>query len=147
MDLTNILIIIGLILVILELFTVTTLLVWIGIGFVGAGIVSMYTENVFILITFGTLLCLGTMVIFRSRFKEGLLSGKQQKTSYEELLGKKAKIIDPFIGDDVDRGLLKINGVEWIAMAKDKHQYETGDIVKIIKIDGAKMYVSKEEEL
>ncbi len=146
MGLTSILVIIGLILVIIEIFTVSTLLIWMGLGFFAAAFVSLFTSNPFILIAVGTVVCVSTMIIFREKFKNGLLSGKTKKTSYEELIGQKATIIEGFIGDNVARGTLKINGVDWIALASDNLEYKKGDIVIINKIDGAKMYVSKEEK-
>lgn len=146
MGITNILIVIGLILIILEIFTVTTLLIWIGIGFLAAAFTSLFTSNPIILLVVGTVACLLTMVIFRDKFKNGLLAGKQTKTSYEELIGKKAQITTGFIGNDVNRGTLKINGVEWIALANDNQVYEVNEIVIIKKIDGAKMHVEKEEK-
>lgn len=146
MGITNILIIIGLILIILEIFTVTTLLIWIGIGFLAAALISLFTSNPIILLIAGTIVCLLTMAIFRDKFKNGLLAGKQTKTSYEELIGKKAKITTEFIGNGVNRGTLKINGVEWIALACDNEVYKTDEIVIITKIDGAKMHVKKEEK-
>ncbi len=146
MGLTSILVIIGLILVIIEIFTVSTLLIWMGLGFFAAAFVSLFTNNAFILIVVGTLVCVATMIIFREKFKNGLLSGKSKRTSYEELIDQKATITEEFSGDGVSRGTLKINGVEWIALASDNLNYKIGDIVVIKKIDGAKMYVSKEEK-
>ncbi len=146
LNITSILIIIGLLLIIIEFFTISTLLIWIGIGFLFAGFMSLFTNNAVVLIVTGTIVCVASLVIFRDKFKNGLLAGKTKKTSYEELIGKKAIVTAPFVGDDVNRGTVKINGVEWIAMANDQLEYLQGEIVCIEKIDGAKMYIRKEEK-
>ncbi len=74
------------------------------------------------------------------------MAGETYKTSYEELIGKKAVIIKGFKGNSVDTGIVRINGVEWQAIAEDNKIYHENDYVSIEKIDGTKIYVSKEEE-
>ncbi len=145
MSLTVILSIIALILLIVEIFTTSTILVFIACGFLTASVVSMYSESYLLMIFCGTIVTIITIVFFRSKLKNKYLAGETHKTSYEELIGKKAVIVKGFKANGVDTGIVRINGVEWQAIAEDNLEYLDQDYVTILKIVGTKIYVSKGE--
>ena len=131
----------GLILEAIEAGTLVT--IWFSVGAVIPLILSLFgiTELWYIilqLIIFGivTILCL---IFLRKIAKKTLFKNVKEKTNLDALIGKKFKVISA----DNDVCYIKINGIEYRAIAEDEANLEVEDLVEVIKLEGNKVIVKK----
>ena len=68
-----------------------------------------------------------------------------QPTNADMLVGKEA-IVTETIDNISGSGAVKINGLEWTAKSDDNSEISKGEIVKILKIEGVKLIVTKTEK-
>ncbi len=74
------------------------------------------------------------------------LDSKIQKTNVEGLVGQSAVVLQE-INNLQESGQAKVNGMEWMARAKNNNEtFAEGDIVRIVEIQGVKLIVEKYEE-
>ncbi len=136
-------IIVGILLVIGEIFTPGFLLASFGLGAFGSslaaylGLAFKYQLLVF---------SIGTMIVFFgirpvyirffSRFDD------QRKTGIEALLGKTSIVMEPIINSE-NGGRILIGGENWKALSEDNEDIEAKETVIITRIEGATAYVKK----
>lgn len=138
-----ILILIAIVLLFLELFTTSTFLVFVAIGFLASGIAAFFTSNYIILILIGMIVTFLSITILRDKYVKKLSSNKVVRTSYEEVLGKEAVVIKEFQGKGVEMGAVKAGNMEWSAQSDEDHLFTEGSIVEVVRIDGVKLIVKE----
>lgn len=146
MNLTFILLLLSLISFLIELFTLTVFFVFIGLGFLGATIVSLFTQNIFIILGVGIIITLISIYFLRTLLMNKLKKIREEKSGFEITIGQKAKVIDEISSDPSKFGTVKIDGVIWNAREINEQKLEPGEIVKILKIDGSHLVVEKIKE-
>ena len=62
-------------------------------------------------------------------------------TNYELDVGKTAEVIES-INNESNRGRVRLDGTDWAARSVDGSSIETGSIVKVVEVSGAKLIVS-----
>ncbi|MCK4654715.1 MAG: NfeD family protein [Candidatus Cloacimonetes bacterium] len=135
---------IGIICIIIEIFTPGFLFMSFGIGAIITGMVSLVLKNVplqilvFAVITF--------MVFISSRkLSKKLISKSSEETNIYALKGKKGFVVKEIPEDG--RGYVKVGGEEWSAVSEDGEKIEKDEKVIIIKVEGNKLIVSQKEEI
>jgi membrane protein implicated in regulation of membrane protease activity len=135
---------IGIICIIIEIFTPGFLFMSFGIGAIITGMVSLVLKNVplqilvFAVITF--------LVFISSRkLSKKLISKSSEETNIYALKGKKGIVVKEIPEDG--RGYVKVGGEEWSAVSEDGEKIEKDEKVIIIKVEGNKLIVSQKEEI
>ncbi|MCK4694397.1 MAG: NfeD family protein, partial [Candidatus Cloacimonetes bacterium] len=133
---------IGIICIIIEIFTPGFLFMSFGIGAIITGMVSIVLKNVplqilvFAIITF--------LVFISSRkLSKKLISKSSEETNIYALKGKKGIVVKEIPEDG--RGYVKVGGEEWSAVSENGEKIEKDEKVIIIKVEGNKLIVSIKE--
>jgi membrane protein implicated in regulation of membrane protease activity len=141
MNIAIILFVLGLMMLVTEMFTGTLALLWIGIGTIITSLVYYATENVVV-----------TFLIFFASIIGSVYGTKRVKKNEPPVIssgvysyiGRKLKIIDIY-EEDNHRGTVGINGEIWNVLSKDKPLF-VGDIVEVKDVLGATLLVDKSKE-
>lgn len=115
----------------------------VSIWFAAAGLITLIlsysslSQN----IQFVIFLVLAACFMFLVRqWAQNKLSRKIIATNVDSLLGRKAIVVEEL--DNLGRGQVKIDGVQWImTLDKTSDKVNVGDSVEIIFVDGAKLVV------
>lgn len=141
-----ILAIIGVILVIAEVITVSTFFIWIAIGFLVASFVSLFTSNIFIIAMFGIVASVASVMLLKTSYVKYVLPKKRTETAFNELIGKHAIMQEDYTSNGVDKGLARVGGVDWSVQCEESGiKFEAGQRVTIKKIEGVRLIIEEEE--
>ncbi len=135
---------IGIICLIIEIFTPGFLFMSFGIGAILTGVVeSIFTLEVpYQILIFAVI----TFLVFISMRKLGkkLISKSAEETNIYALKGKGGKVVKEIPADG--KGYVKIGGEEWSAVSVDGMNIAEEEKVVIEKVEGNKLIVKKKEE-
>lgn len=131
---------IGFIFLILEMFTPTMFFLNFSISAFICAILSLYIKNVYFLIVVFSIL--SVVLIFTLR---PLLVRKTQNNNLEtginaKYIGKTAKVIEKI---DSNSGAITIYDERWQAKSKNNETFEVNEMVKIVGFEGIVAYVEK----
>ncbi len=126
----------------IEVLTMALTTVWFAGGAIVGFILSLFGLPVEVQLA--AFLVVSFLLLFLTRpFAAHCMSGGTEKTNVESLVGKQARVTDR-IDNDQGTGAAVVNGQEWTARSLEEHQvYEPGTLVKIEKIQGVKLIVSR----
>lgn len=130
---------VGIVCIIIEIFTPGFFFFSIGIGAIITGLLSkLITQFPLQILIFAIV----TFLIFIStrKWSKKLLKGSDEPTNIEALKGKTATVLQTIPADG--RGYVKVGGEEWSAISRDGKKIEKSQKVLIEKIDGNKLIVS-----
>ncbi len=126
---------------ILEIFTATFGALIIGIGaFVAAVFAFVGIDQSYQFVIFSTSAIIAVIVIMK------ILKAKNKsfrKTFIDDIINNKGYVIEDIKKDGA--GKVKISGEIWLAMSDNNTYIPKGEYVKIIKIEGTKLIVEKED--
>ncbi len=134
--------IIGVILIIVEMFSVTFFILPMGIGALITALLLALTNFGFpfqLLIFFVS--SAGFMVLFQLYIKPKMKRGKDQKTNVDRLIGIETELLETISHNKP--GIVKIDGKTWRAKADE--DIEKGSFVVVAKIEGVTLTVIKKE--
>lgn len=124
-----------------EIFTVSFLMFWPGIGAFFAFIASILGFSVPIQIgvfAISTIL----MLVFMKPLVKKLFKTKHVPMNNNAMIGKQAIVIKEI--DNINsKGQVKVNGELWSAISDNNQLIEADSIVEVISIDGVKLRVKK----
>ena len=131
---------IGFIFLILEMFTPTMFFLNFSISAFICAILSLYVKNVYFLIVVFSII--SVVLIFTLR---PLLVRKTQNKNLEtginaKYIGKTAKVIEKI---DSNSGAITIYDERWQAKSKNNETFEVDEMVKIVGFEGIVAYVEK----
>ncbi|MBN2460847.1 MAG: NfeD family protein [Candidatus Cloacimonetes bacterium] len=133
-------IMIGIICMIVEIFTPGFLFMSFGIGAILTGVFSIFIDNITIQILLFTVITFLVFVNLR-RLSKRLISENTPETNIFALRGKSGIITK---GIPVDgRGYVKIGGEEWSAVSEDGKDIACGEKVQVVSFEGNKLIVKK----
>ena len=139
---------IGVICMIIEIFTPGFLFMSFGIGAILTGLISILVRGtafqilIFAVITF-------ILFLFLRKFSKKLISESSEETNIFALIGKTGIVVKE-IPDD-GKGYVKVGSEEWSAIAENGKKIEDGQKILINSVEGNKLIVKikefeKEEE-
>jgi membrane protein implicated in regulation of membrane protease activity len=135
---------IGIICLIIEIFTPGFLFMSFGIGAILTGVVeSIFTLEVpYQILIFAVI----TFLVFISmrKLSKKLISKSTEETNIYALKGKDGKVVKEIPTDG--KGYVKIGGEEWSAVSADNTKIAKEEKVVIEKVEGNKLIVKKKEE-
>lgn len=133
------------ILLIVEIFTMGLTTIWFAGGALIAFILAYVGFTWPIQLIAFLLVSIGLLVLTRPVALK-YFNRERQKTNAESLIGKKAIVLET-IDTLHGVGRVEVNGMEWSAKTDDsEEQIESGKVVIIEGIQGVKLIVKKEEE-
>ena len=134
---------IGVVCMIVEIFTPTFLFLSFGIGAVVTGIFSSFISIVVLQIA---IFCIITFLLFlrMRKFSSKLQSKDYHETNIYALRGKKGVMIIAVKKDN--KGYVKVGGEEWPAIAKNGQDIKKGSSVKVETIEGNTLIVEAVRE-
>ena len=130
---------------ILEAATVQLVSIWFMGGAAVAFIVASFGFDMKAQITVFVLVSAVLLLITRPLVKKRLEQNKVA-TNADSLVGKET-IVTNGISNLNETGSVKIGGVEWAARSLNGENISAGETVKIEKIEGVKLIVSKKERI
>lgn len=121
-----------------EAATVSLVALWFVGGALAALIASLLGVGVMAQLVIFTLISAVLLALFRPLLRKRL-AVKKTSTNADRLVGQEAVVTEP-IGGGIDAGEVRVSGVLWTALAE--HPIEAGAHVKILRVEGAKVYVA-----
>lgn len=125
---------------IIEAMTVNLVSIW----FIISGLFALITSFIFdnFLIQFAIFVVLGVLLMITTRdvLEKKLVS--KEKTNLDRIIGMKGVVTEEI--DELKVGEVKVDGKAWSAVSTTK--LGVGEVVKILKIEGVKLIVEREEE-
>ncbi len=139
---------IGVICMIIEIFTPGFLFMSFGIGAILTGLVSILVRGtaiqilIFAVITF-------ILFLYLRKFSKKLISESSEETNIFALIGKTGMVVKEIPEDG--KGYVKVGSEEWSAIAEDGKNIKDGQKILINSVEGNKLIVKikeseKEEE-
>lgn len=126
----------------LEIFTVSFLMFWPGIGALLAFITSLITPNLGIqlgVFTISTII----LIVFTKPLTKKFFKTKDTSMNNNAIIGKKGTVIKPIKSSET-KGQVKVDGELWSAIiSEDEKPLKEGDSVIVEKIEGVKLKVKK----
>ncbi|MBF0224345.1 MAG: NfeD family protein [Desulfobacterales bacterium] len=136
----------GIILVIVEIFTPGFVLASFGVACMAAGIIASIGFSFNIQLIFFSIITLLIFFTIRPLFNRFFYKNSKMKpTGVDALLSKKALVIEK-INNVENRGRIKIGGETWRALSETEKIIDIGALVIIKKIEGTTAFVEKKEE-
>jgi len=134
--------ILGVVLVVAEIFIPSFFIFWFGVGaFVASGLS----------VAFGTLVQViafvvvsGLLVLFTRPFAKKISGKEPRKIHIDEIIGKTA-VVTETIDNSAGKGLIRVGGDIWRALSVDDSIVESGEKVTILKVDGTRLVLRKIE--
>lgn len=131
----------GLILLILEIFTPGFVISLIGIACLASGITAIFFKNIIVqFIIFISVLIL-LMIYIRPIFLKYLVNNNTKKSNVDALIGQIC-IVDSEIDNLKNKGYIKVGADYWKAKSSDGNIIPKGATVKIEKMEGITATVS-----
>lgn len=128
------------VLIIIEITTMGLSTIWFAGGALVAFIVSLFGAGTVIEVIVFLIVSIVSLILTRPIAKR-YLSKNHVKTNVDSLIGKRAIVIED-ISNLAETGQVHINGLEWMARAKDdKDIIKKDQVVEVIRIDGVKLIV------
>ena len=136
-------VVIGIICVIIEIFTPGFLFLSFGVGAILTGLAALVIPSItFQVLTFAVI----TLIVFvlSRKFSKKLISTNYEETNVKALVGKTGKVTQVIPANE--KGYVKIGGEEWAAVSKDNNKIDKDTRVTIKDIEGNKVIVTVIEE-
>ena len=132
-------VVIGIICVIIEIFTPGFLFLSFGVGAILTGLSARIVQS----LTFQILIfAIITFIIFilSRKFSKKLISANYEDTNVKALIGKTGKVTQKIPANE--KGYVKIGGEEWVAVSKDSMEIKKDVRITVNNIEGNKVIVT-----
>ncbi len=128
---------------ILECVSVQLTSIWFALGSVVAMLLAIFhVESVTVQIIVFVAVSLASLIATRPLTKK-LLEKKKQPTNADRNIGETAIVTEDIVNLE-GKGAVKVRGTVWTARSSDGTDIPAGDIVRVIRIEGVKLLVEKE---
>lgn len=133
--------IIFLVLLVIEIFTLGLTTIWFAIGAIAAIVAALLGAEVMIQVMLFIIVSVVTLILTRP-IAVKYLGKNTLNTNVDELVGKTAVVTKPII-DENNIGEAKIDGEIWLAKSADGKMIKEGETVKVVEVNGVKLIVEK----
>lgn len=134
-------ILIAVIFAVIEGFTMGLTTIWFTVGGVSACIIALLGGP--LLLQIAVFLIVSIILLYFTRpLAEKRLKIGHEKNNIDQIIGQTGLVIEDI--EPYHTGQVKINGMIWTAIAKDKNEnISKGELIKVIKIEGVKLIVER----
>ena len=133
--------IVGIALMVLEIFTPSFVAGSFGIGAIFTSLVAYFSDNINIQILFFTGFSILAFVLIRPLLKR-IEKKRETATNMDSLIGQSLMVVEE-IGPDQKPGYTKVDGDMWRTISIQGEHFTVGEKAKVIRIDGNTLYVEK----
>lgn len=134
-------IVIGIVLIIAEMFTPGFFLALIGLACLAAGAVAVFTNGFFLSFLVFSVVSVLLLLLLRPVCVKYFYKGATS-SNVDALIGKEF-LVETTINNDLDQGYIKSNADYWKARSLEQTVIEKGERVRVDKVEGATVYVKK----
>lgn len=124
-----------------EIITVGFLIFWLGVSALIAMIVSFITDNLFIQTLVFVISSCVLIPLTKPLVNKIITKDDNVKTNAFSLINKEGIVVSKISQNS--NGQVKIDGQYWSAISSNNSTIDSGENVKVLKIDGVKLVVSK----
>lgn len=135
-------IILFLVLLLIELVTVNLVSIWFAIGSLVAFITSFFTDSILIQLLVFVVVSIVSLFVTLPMVKKFKNKEKIVPTNLDRVIGKEAEVVKEIKPNHY--GEVQVFGTTWTATSKDT--LDVGEKVKVLKMDGVKLIVEREEK-
>lgn len=128
--------------IVLEIISLGLTTIWFAGGAVVTAVAAHFGASWFLQIIIFAATSVTLLILTRPLAKKVL--AKKEDTNIDSFIGKKVLVISD-IGGSLEMGTVKMNGLEWSAVAEGEEAIEKGTYVYVKAIDGNKLIVSANE--
>ena len=128
---------------IVEAATVGLASIWFAAGALAAMIASLLHAPLWLQIVLFLAVSFVTLLLARPLARK-LLAPGYQPTNADRILGQEA-VVTETIDNLAGRGLVSVGGSVWTARAQDDQPIAAGTVVRILRIEGVKVFVTPAE--
>jgi membrane protein implicated in regulation of membrane protease activity len=132
---------VGLILLMLEIFTPGFVISLIGIACIVSGVTAVFIKNIIIQFIVFIIVLILLMIYIRPIFLKYLVNSNAKKSNVDALIGQIC-IVDSEIDNLKNKGYIKVGADYWKAKSIDGNIIPKGSSVKIEKMEGITATVS-----
>lgn len=125
--------------IVLEIISLGLTTIWFAGGALVTALAAYYEVSWFLQIIIFTATSLVLLIITRPLAKKAL--SKNENTNIDSFIGKEVLVLSDIDGKR-ELGTVKMNGIEWSAIAESDETIEKGNYVTVKAIDGNKLIVS-----
>ena len=125
---------------ILELSTVNLVSIWFVAGSLVAMVAALLGTSIWVQIVL-CLITAGILLAFLQPFVRKFVTHKKTATNADMVLGREAYLTEA-VDNIRGTGSLKLDGKEWTVRSMDQTVLPAGTLVKIVKLEGVKLYVT-----
>ena len=133
-------VIIFIVLLLIEIFTVNLVTIWFAIGALAAIISTYFTDNLIIQISIFEVVSILMLIILKPLTKR-FRNKKAVATNLDRVIGMEAIVTEEISKNKI--GEVRVDGKKWSAVANEKIPVDT--VVRVQKIEGVKLIVKKED--
>lgn len=134
-------IILFLVLLLIELATVNLVSIWFAIGSLAAFITSFFTDSILIQLLIFVVISVVSLFITLPIVKKFKSKEKIVPTNLDRVIGKEVDVVKEIKQNHY--GEVEVFGTTWTATSKDT--FKVGEKAKVVKMDGVKLIVEREE--
>lgn len=134
---------VGIICVIIEIFTPGFLFMSFGIGAMLTGLFALLVDNLPWQIFFFACATL-ILFIFLRKLSNKVLSRESEMTNFQALVGKKGTVVEAIPEDG--KGYVRIDSEEWSAVSEAESSLAVGQKIVVEKVEGNKVIVKESEK-
>ncbi|MCQ2463281.1 MAG: NfeD family protein [Clostridia bacterium] len=127
-----------------EAVTVQLVTVWFAVGAVGAVVANILGASPIVQTAVFVALSVLTLIISRP-FVKKFTKTKIQPTNADMLIGETA-VVTQSIDNLRGEGTVTVRGIVWTARSSDNSPVDEGEMVTVVKIEGAKLIVKKKKD-
>ena len=113
--------------------------IWFAVGALAALICALLGGQLWLQITLFIILSILCLLAVRPLAKK-CLNNQVQPTNADRLIGQQARVTEA-VDNIQGAGAVLVGGVTWSARSKDGQPIPAGQLVQILRIEGAKVYV------
>ena len=134
-------IILFLVLLLIELATVNLVSIWFAIGSLAAFITSFFTDSILIQLLIFVVISVVSLFITLPIVKKFKSKEKIVPTNLDRVIGKEVDVVKEIKPNHY--GEVEVFVTTWTATSKDT--FKVGEKAKVVKMDGVKLIVEREE--
>ena len=134
---------IGIICIIIEIFTPGFLFLSFGLGAILTGLIALVIPSIALQILAFAIISLIAFLLSR-KFSKKLISNNYEDTNVKALVGKTGQVTQQIPTNE--KGYVKIGGEEWSAVSKDNNEIKKDARIVVNDIEGNKVIVTLIEE-
>lgn len=131
-------------LAVLEAATVTLVSLWFALGALAALITSFFVNNIWIQFAVFLVVSLATLLVIRPLARR-YVTPKQVATNADRAVGAEG-VVTQAIDNRNAQGQVTVSGNVWTARADPEEPIPKGTLVRVLRIEGVKLIVTRAEQ-